>query len=93
MIEPKDMVVVVRYAHEHGSCLGMIYEVRELAHGVIYCAVCGERLPSQRVVGVVLNGERPTGWLPETWVKKIPPLGELEGMEEQEREPHQDHIC
>lgn len=82
-----DMIVVVRWPHEHGNALGHLYRVRAFAQRC-RCEDC-KKMFEEPCVKV-----SETGSLPISWVKRIPPLEELEGQrtEESLRQPRKDHV-
>lgn len=83
-IKVGDLVMVVRKA-DFGCCvapgedLGKIFVVCDLSITHFTCAICGAR-----------HGARLMAWRDKHWVfelhrlKRIPPLGELEGVDEKE---------
>lgn len=87
-ISAGDLVVVVRADH---SCaiktIGMIFTVKEIPthHPGIYCIKCKQSniaLPDSPIAK--LGGGRA---FPLHWLKRIPPLSELESIDEQIKEP------
>lgn len=79
-----DTVIVVRWPHEHGpDRIGEPFVVAHIRFGV-KCSVCNE-LFLQRAAS---PAERPGFGIPLSWLKRIPPLEELEGQRDAADIPH-----
>lgn len=91
-IGPGDLVQVVRMTHGCGSqpmWLGRIVGVEYIDPMNPVCSVCRSQIePGQRSAAVRVNDGTLAG-LPLNWLKRIPPLSELEGTKTEEdiREP------
>ena len=71
-IEVGDLVMVVRWPHEHKAArLGAVFRVG-IIWGSSRCPICSEIIQE-------LSAGDERGCVPFSWLKKIPPLSELEG--------------
>lgn len=89
-IKVGDLVIVLR---DYGCCchVGKIYPVLELRQwpSVPSSCYCGQTVQAPASLDAKLQGRKRAGWLPVIFLKRIPPLSELEGERTQEdiREP------
>jgi hypothetical protein len=90
-IEAGDLVMIVRECHGlqayNASGIGYVFTVSYVEHQEMeHCAAC---FGSHTGLFAVSTHEFGNGCLqaPVSWLKKIPPLSELEGKEERELEP------
>ncbi len=89
-IKVGDLVVVVRVNHRCSEyLLGRIGVVNDIpvTHIGIECNKCGMHnlaFPNSPVAVITL---RTRGWVPLSWLKKIPPLSEPETVERKQTEP------
>lgn len=84
-IQVGDLVVLVRYDHRCADVLlGKIYRVLRVPsiHPGICCPKCGER--DLATANSLIAGTSQHAALPQRWLKRIPPLSELEGQRTQE---------
>ena len=85
-IQAGDLVVVVMGCDK--NAFGMIFKVREIyeRHAPLPCVFC-----NQKHSGKYAGAERPFGGIkhytraPLNWLKRIPPLEELEGKRSEEK--------
>ena len=86
-IEVGDLVAVVRVCCSNSKALGLVRTVTGFLDGsVSACSVC-HTAPSRGTPAATLGIDPADGriWLvPLSWLKKIPPLKELERIEEKE---------
>ena len=80
-----DLVQVVRWPC-CGEFLGITYRVGRFENMVCDCKKCGAPMP---LTSFVLEATSPAWCVPREWLKRIPPLSELEGVKTEEdiREP------
>ncbi len=77
-IKVGDLVVVVRWPHEHCNSLGHILSIAALAPSS-QCRVCG-------YISTETSAVTEDHWaVPLSWLKRIPPLEELEGQRTEEK--------
>jgi len=81
-----DLVIVIRQHCPTANAVGRMATVVQATgfprHDV--CGYCGEAF-LETSDAVSLEAGKASGWYPASWLKKIPPLSELEGKE-RERE-------
>ena len=83
-----DLVVIVDECCPNESSLGEIHRVLQIGTFHSGCDYCGDS--SHGVLAHLTGGEDDNDhWVPLPWIKRIPPLEELEGAktEEKLREP------
>lgn len=93
-IQVGDLVQVIRSSHVCGEAhLGRIFAVEKMPmpNPGVECLICGAKNVALRNTPVVGFSCKPgkLGYMPASWVRRIPPLDELEGEKQKEdlREP------
>ena len=89
-----DLVQIVAECCDPGTVRGRFGMVLEISLGLFECEDCLhlERSVQTNIEGLAQLPDEPFeafGWVPLAWLKRIPPLSELEGEKTQEdiREP------
>ncbi len=82
-----DLVVVVK-RHCDPSRLGYIFVVQQIQLGTTSrCSRCGSGVSAARMVRVEFDPSDGKWWAyPDTWLRRIPPLWELDEAERKEEE-------
>lgn len=80
-IKVGDLVMEVKYPHCEGRKLGHVYPVVGIDKTASACLKCGNYEP--RGIHALLEG----GLAPLSWLRRIPPLSELESTEHKEEQP------
>lgn len=76
-IKVGDLVVVVRQCCDGLELLGLIRTATKVQTNRTRCSTCG-----QANDGIHVYGHASSNGVPISWVKRIPPLDELEGKKE-----------
>ncbi len=74
-IRAGDLVLVLRN-HCSDRYVGHVYSVLRVINSASYCGTCLVEMPPQQIA--VLDGFRRGAGLPLPYLKRLPPLGELE---------------
>ena len=76
-IKVGDLVMLVRECCPVDSAIGKIFSVAELRNHSYWCHYC--RWSAGQLSGARVNGQDSHCSYPLSWLKRIPPLSELEG--------------